>query len=230
MSVTALWIVYHHYQADYKWATELDTSRLQVGQVGYWQYEASVQSKHLYASSKRRSRRLSEFEKGPWVEDHRVAQSWSLVIADNTVILVQTSPSRNITYGSPMQRLLETFIEPNPPKYQVQAIRPDQTAWLQSMQPHYPDYAVQSDLVLVRLNYPRTTVLFSLPFVILACGALVLVSMGLYHLGQKTMARAISKPGDPTKVNKPIHLRQVELISAMALIIYLAALQYLPLG
>ena len=228
--MVALWIVYHHYQADYQWATKLDNNKLAVGQVGYWQYDKSIESKLLYETIKRRAQRLSEFAKGPWVDNHRVAQSWSLVIADNTVFFVQTSPSWNIAYGSPMQRFLDAFIEPNPPKYQVQAIRPEQTDWLQAMLLNYPDYAVQGELVLLKLNYPRTTVLVSFPFVIMACGTLVLVTLGLFNVAHNIVANARARKGDKTKTDEQVNLRHLTLVSVLVIAVYLVALQYSLLG
>lgn len=174
MSLAALFIIYNHYRDEYKWAAPLNQHELKAGQLGYWQYDSLHNVKQLHETVRTRARRMSEFSQGSYVSHSRVGETWALVQKDDTLYLTQRFPSDNISYGSPAQRFLEAFIEPDPAKYRVKPITPEQRQWLDSQLQDYPGRKVQQDIALQVIEYPRTTVLFSLPFLLLACGGLSL--------------------------------------------------------
>ncbi|MBZ9611983.1 hypothetical protein [Rheinheimera maricola] len=174
MSLFALLIIYHHYRVDFKWAQPVNDVELNAGQVRYWQYDTLHSVKQLSETSCRPSRRLSELEQGRYVSVSRVDETWALVQKETTLYLVQRFPSTNIPYGAPLQRFLDTFIEPEDAKYLVKPITPQQSIWLEQQLVEYPELSVQQDWVLQALEYPRTTVLLSVPFILLASFGLAL--------------------------------------------------------
>lgn len=178
MSLAALLIIYHHYRHEFKWAQPVNDSELNVGQVRYWQYDTLHSVRQFSETISRPSRRLSEFEHGRYVTCSREEETWSLVQKDDTLYLQHFPPS-NIPYGAPLQRFLDTFIEPEHAKYLVKPITPAQRSWLEQQLTDYPALSVQQTMVLQRLLYPRTTVLLSLLFILMACCGLA-ITIGYY--------------------------------------------------
>lgn len=179
MSLTVLLIVYHHYRHDFQWAKPLNDSELNTSQVRYWQYDTLHSVKQLHETSRRQSRRLSEFEHGRYITSSRINETWALVQKDDTLYVVQRFSSTNIPYGTPLQRFLDAYIEPEHAKYLVKPITPEQSIWLEQQLAAYPALPVQQTMVLQRLLYPRTTVLLSLLFILMACCGLA-ITIGYY--------------------------------------------------
>lgn len=174
MSLTALLVIYHHYRHDFQWAQPVNDSELNADQVRYWHYDTLHNVTQLSETARRPSRRLSEFEHGRYITSSRINETWALVQKDDTLYVVQRFPSTNILYGTPLQRFLDTFIEPEHTKYWVKPITPAQHSWLKQHLAEYPGLNAQQDWTLQLLEYPRTTVLLSLPFIVMACFGLAL--------------------------------------------------------
>lgn len=228
MSLAALFIIYNHYRDEYKWAAPLNQHELKAGQLGYWQYDSLHNVKQLHETVRTRARRMSEFSQGSYVSHSRVGETWALVQQDDTLYLTQRFPSDNISYGSPAQRFLEAYIEPEPAKYRVKPITSEQQEWLESQLQDYPERKVQHDIVLQVVEYPRTTVLFSLPFICMASFGVVLAlayyARRLVHLiswltGRKNFAENLAST---TSQQQP---RLLVIFSTLLLLGYLLLLQ-----
>ena len=229
MSLAALLVIYHHYRHDFQWAKPLNESELKAGQVRYWQYDTLHSVKQLHDTSRRPSRRLNEFEQGRYVSVSRVAETWALVQKEATLYVVQRYPSANIPYGAPLQRFLDAFIEPEHAKYLAKPITPEQGIWLKPQLAEYPELSVQQDLVLQVIEYPRTTVLLSLPFILLACFGLA-ITTGYYACRLVNLAKwltsrqnhADNSASAPSCQQQP---KPIVIVATLLLLGYLLLLQ-----
>lgn len=207
LSLTALLMIYHHYRVDFKWAQPVNDNELKAGQVRYWQYDTLHGVKQLSETSHRRSRRLREFEQASHVAFSRVEETWALVQKEATLYVVQRYPSANIPYGAPLQRFLDAFIEPEHAKYLAKPITPEQSSWLEQQLAEYRELSVQQDLVLQAIEYPRTTVLLSLPFILLACFGLA-ITTGYYACRLVNLAKWLNGRQSLTENSKRIAICQ----------------------
>lgn len=229
MSLTALLMIYHHYRHDFQWAKPVNDSELNADQVRYWHYDTLHNVKQLSETSRRTSRRLSEFEQGRYVSVSRVAETWALVQKDDTLYVVQRFPSTNIPYGAPLQQFLDTVIEPEHTKYWVKPITPAQKSWLKQQLAEYPGLNAQQDWALQVLEYPRTTVLLSLPFILLACFGLALTcayyTCRLVHLAKWLTDRHNHADNSASTASCQQHPKPTVIVTTLLLLGYLLLLQ-----
>ena len=229
MSLTALLMIYHHYRHDFQWAKPLNDSELNAGEVRYWHYDTLYNVKQLLETSRRPSQRLSEFEQGRYVSVSRVAETWALVQKDDTLYVVQRFPSTNIPYGTPLQRFLDTFIESEQAKYWVKPITPAQKSWLKQHLAEYPGLNAQQDWRLQLLEYPRTTVLLSLPFIVMACFGLALTlayyTCRLVDLAKWLTDRHNHADNSASTASCQQHLKPIAMVAILLLLGYLLLLQ-----
>lgn len=229
MSLAAFFIIYQHYRDEYKWAGPLSQHELKAGQLGYWQYDSLHNVKQLHETVRTRAQRISEFSQGSYVSHSRVGETWALVQQGDMLYLTQRFPSDNIGYGSPVQRFLEAYIEPEPAKYRVKPSTPEQRQWLDSQLQDYPGRKVQQDIALQVIEYPRSTVLISLPFLLLACGGLSLTL--LYYacwlrklVGRSSVEQPHCKSAE-SQVQCQQHTKPVVFVATLLFLGYLLLLQ-----
>ncbi|MFC3031062.1 hypothetical protein ACFOEE_00760 [Pseudoalteromonas fenneropenaei] len=229
MSLTALLMIYHHYRHDFQWAQPLNNSELNAGQVRYWHYDTLHSVKQLHKTSRRPSRRLSEFEHGRYITSSRINETWALVQKDDTLYVVQRFPSTNIPYGTPLQRFLDAFIEPEHAKYLAKPITPAQRSWLKQQLAEYRELSVQQNLVLQVIEYPRTTVLLSLPFIVMACFGLALTcayyACRLVHLAKWLTDRHNHADNSASTASCQQHLKPIAMVAILLQLAYLLLLQ-----
>lgn len=229
VSLAALLYIYYHYRADYKWAAPLSHHELTPGQTGYWQYDTLLTGRQLHETISRNAQNFDEAAQGSTISVNKVAELWALVQKDDTLYLTQRFPSYTILYGSPAQRILETYIEPDPAKYRVMTITPEQRQWLARQLQDHPGRNVQQDVVLQYMNYPRTTVLLSLPFLLLACGGLSLTLL-YYACGLRNLLRRLrggQRPGASLEIVVPCqqHTKPIVIVATLLFLGYLLLLQ-----